>query len=101
MSGADVINGVFEHLGALFIMTSVLKLHREKRVAGIHWAHMGFFTTWGYWNLFYYPALEQWVSTFGALWLVLVNTFYLGQIIYYNRLRNRERTGEHHATDAQ
>lgn len=89
MWAADTINGIFEHLGAFFILTSVLKLYREKKVAGIHWAHMAFFTAWGYWNLIYYPLLEQYVSTFGAVWLVLVNTIYLGQLIYYNRLRNR------------
>ena len=90
MSVADTINGIFEHLGALFILLSVHKLAREKRVAGVHWGHMAFFTLWGYWNLFYYPSLEQWVSTIGGLWLVIVNTFYLGQLIHYTRLSNRQ-----------
>jgi len=46
-----------------------------------------FFTSWGMWNLFYYPHLGQWYSFAGGVFIVSVNTFWLGQIIYYRRNR--------------
>ena len=81
---ADFINGAFELLGGFFIALSVLKIHRSKKAEGIHWGHMAFFTAWGFWNLFYYPSLDQWASFTGGLLLVLVNCVYLGQVLYYS-----------------
>jgi hypothetical protein len=86
----DAVNGVYEFMGAPFILMSILKLHRDKRVRGVSWIHVAFFSSWGYWNLFYYPHLNQWCSFFGGVCLVLANTFWLGQIIYYiYRERNK------------
>lgn len=81
----DLINGTFESLGAFFILQSVIKLHRDKVVRGVSWLHSGFFAAWGYWNLFYYPHLDQWFSFVGGVGIVAANTFWLGQIIYYTR----------------
>jgi hypothetical protein len=81
----DLINGTFESCGAFFIFQSVLKLHRDKMVRGVSWLHSGFFAVWGYWNLFYYPHLEQWVSFVGGIGIVSTNTFWLCQIVYYTR----------------
>jgi hypothetical protein len=80
----DVINGIFEMCGALFIAPSIFKLHREKEVKGVSWVHASFFTAWGYWNLFYYPSLGQWLSFSGGVALVLTNTLWLAQLIYYS-----------------
>ena len=79
----DLINGIFEFFGAPFIFLSVLRLHKDKCVRGVSWLHAGFFASWGYWNLFYYPHLDQWLSFWGGLALVMVNTVWLGQLIYY------------------
>jgi hypothetical protein len=83
----DIINGGFELLGGFFAALSVVKIARSKRAEGIHWGHVGFFTSWGFWNLYYYPALEQWASFTGGLLLVLVNCVYLAQVAYYTRTR--------------
>jgi len=85
---ADLINGAFEALGSLFILMSIVKLHREKQVRGVSWPHVGFFSAWGLWNLVYYPSLDQWLSFLGGSLLVLANAVWLGQILYY---RQRER----------
>lgn len=85
MSIPDFINGAFETAGGFFILLSVIKLHREKMVRGVSWLHAGFFATWGYWNLFFYPHLDQWLSFWGGLFLVAVNTWWLGQLVYYGR----------------
>lgn len=84
----DLINGALESCGGLFIALSVIQLHREKVVRGVSWMHVGFFSSWGFWNLFYYPHLGQWLSFWGGLLLVTVNVIWLGQIVYYNH-RNR------------
>ena len=79
----DLFNGMFEFLGALFIFLSIIKLYKEKKVRGVSWMHVGYFTSWGIWNLFYYPHLGQWTSFFGGVAIVIVNLVWLCQIMYY------------------
>ncbi len=81
----DLINGIFESLGALFIMLSVFKLGREKLVRGVSYWHISFFMMWGFWNLFYYPSLFQWYSVTGGAFLVAANIVYVVQLLYYTR----------------
>ena len=85
MNYPDIINGIFELCGGLFILKSILKLNKDKEVKGVHWIHAAFFACWGYWNLFYYPYLEQWISFIGGIGVVTANTIWLGQMIYYLR----------------
>lgn len=85
MTPQDAINGAFEIFGGLFILLSILKLHREKSVRGVSWLHVGYFTAWGYWNLYYYPHLGQWASAAGGLLIVILNTAWLAQLIYYSK----------------
>ena len=80
----DLVNGGFELLGAPFILMSIIKLHRDKRVRGISWIHILFFSVWGCWNLYYYPHLSQWASFIGGLFLVGMNTIWLIQIVFYS-----------------
>jgi len=81
---ADLINGLFEFCGSLFIFLSVKKLHQDKHVAGVSWLHAGFFLAWGWWNLAYYPHLGQWISLAGGLAIVVMNSIWFGQLIYYS-----------------
>lgn len=90
MSIPDLINGTFESIGAFFILLSVMKLHKEKKVRGVSWLHTTFFAGWGYWNLFYYPHLDQWLSFWGGMGITITNSIWLAQIIYYQR---KERHG--------
>ena len=81
----DNINSSFEFFGGLFIMLSIIKLYKDKKVRGVSFIHVGYFAMWGYWNIYYYPHLNQWFSFVGGLIVTLINTFWLGQIIYYLR----------------
>lgn len=81
----DLINGLFEFAGSAMLWRNVLQLHRDKEVKGVHWNATAFFAAWGYWNLFYYPHLDQWWSFAGGLSIVFANTVWLGQMIYYLR----------------
>lgn len=87
----DIINGAFEMFCALFICLSILKLHRDKKVRGISYAHMTFCTFWGFWNLYYYPHLRQYASFVGGVIIVIVNFTWLMQMIYYRKERNNEK----------
>jgi len=79
----DFINGSFEILGAPFIFLSIIKLYKDKEVRGVSWAGVCFFTLWGFWNLYYFSHLGQYVSFVGGILIVSVNFIWLGQIVYY------------------
>jgi hypothetical protein len=81
----DLINGCFELTGAAMLCLNVRRLWRDRRVAGVHWGPTLFFAAWGFWNLFYYPSLEQWASFAGGIALVSVNTVWLTLLAYLSR----------------
>ncbi|MEE8386489.1 MAG: hypothetical protein V3S01_11290 [Dehalococcoidia bacterium] len=86
----DMVNGGFECIGAVMLGRNVWQLYKDKIVRGVHWWATAFFASWGYWNLFYYPHLDQWFSFTGGIAIVAINTVWLAQMLYYNR---RERLG--------
>lgn len=92
----DFFNALWELSGGAFIALSCWQLFKDKIVRGVHWVHTGFFAAWGYWNLYYYPAIDQWWSFLGGCSVVAFNTLWLGQIIYYTRKERgaRRRAGD-------
>jgi hypothetical protein len=92
MSWQDFINGVYEMLGAPFIVLSILNLYKEKVVKGVDWRAVAFFSTWSVWNLYYYPHLDQWASFFGGIFIAIANAVWLVMMIYYIRKEKRELT---------
>lgn len=91
MTLPDLINGLFESAGGFFISLSIVKLYREKLVRGVSWVHAAFFSTWGLWNLYFYPHLDQWMSFYGGAFLVAANATWLGQIWYYLRAEREKK----------
>ena len=87
----DQINGLFELLGGLFITLSCIKLYRDKKVRGVSFVHIAYFTAWGYWNIEYYSNLKQWTSLAGSLAVTLINTVWLGMLIYYIRKERNDK----------
>lgn len=85
MTLPDTVNGCFEILGAFFVSLNVRQIWRDKQSKGIHWLAVAFFTAWGYWNLYFYPAVGQWVSFVGGVGVVVVNTIWLALLCYYAR----------------
>ena len=81
----DFINGAFEFLGSAMIWRNVYQLYLDKMVRGVHWLPVGFFAAWGFWNLFYYPHLDQWWSFAGGVSIVIANVVWVIQILYYGR----------------
>lgn len=87
----DIVNSLFHWTAGLFVLLSVIKLWREKKVRGVSWLHCAFFASLGYWNLFYFSSLGQWWSFCGGIGIVIASTVWLVQVLYYTHLeRNRK-----------
>lgn len=84
MSIPDLVNAAFEFGGALAIGASVLRLVKDKQVHGVSLWMIGFFTSWGLWNLFYYPHLGQTWSFVAGIVVLLANLAYLSLLIHYS-----------------
>jgi uncharacterized membrane protein YfcA len=85
MSWPDLVNATFEISGCFFVSLSIFTLFKEKQVRGISVFMILFFTSWGYWNLYYYHHLNQLASWIGGIAVTTANSTYLGMIIYYRR----------------
>lgn len=83
MNLPDVINGVFEMGGGLMVGMNCWRIYRDKKILGMSTAPTAFFMLWGYWNLYFYPAVNAWMSFVGGAVLVVMNTIYMGQLVYY------------------
>lgn len=79
----DLINGAFELLAGVAIYGHVQRLRVDKQVRGASIWATAFFTTWGFWNLFYYPHLGQWASTIGGVAVVAMNAWWVTLMIKY------------------
>ena len=73
----DLVNGLFEMIGGLLLWANVWRLHRDRRVSGVSVLPIIFFTSWGLWNLLFYPALGCWWSFAGGIVVVAANAAWL------------------------
>jgi hypothetical protein len=87
MNLPDLVNGSFELLAGVVSLANCRTLHHDKKVQGVNPYVTVFFTGWGFWNLYYYPSLNQWLSFYGGLSIVGVNMLWLGMLLYYKRKR--------------
>lgn len=81
----DFINGTFELFAGVFQATNVYRLYKDKQVRGTNIYVTAFFTSWGFWNLFYYPSLGQWLSYYGGLSIVLSNCAWIFLAVKYRK----------------
>jgi hypothetical protein len=90
MSTPDLINALFELGTGLAAWHGCWVLYRDKHVAGFSGLLMPWVTAWGFYNLFYYPHLDQWLSFFGGLVVVSGNSLWIVLMLYYSgRLPSR------------
>lgn len=85
MMSPDFVNGMFECLAGIMILNHSRVLYRDKQVRGVSKISTLFFSSWGFWNIFYYPSLEQMWSFYGGLVVVSSNCLWLGLMMYYSR----------------
>ena len=83
MNTPDLINGFFEGASSLAVWFNVRAILRDRAVKGFSLTPLLFFTSWGYWNLYYYPQLNQWLSFVGGISMVLANTVYIWLVLKY------------------
>lgn len=81
----DLINAVFELGGAFAAFGNVYTTYKDKRVAGVSAISTAWFSSWAFWNIYYYPSLNQTLSGFAAGVIGLFNAIWLFQIWYYGR----------------
>lgn len=84
-TNGDLVNGTFEILGSIMLWRNVYQLYQDKMIRGVTYGATAFFMVWGYWNLFYYPHLNQWWSFVGGISIVAANTVWMFQMCYYGR----------------
>lgn len=65
-SWPDLINASFEAVGGMMVWMNVRAIMRDRIVRGVSEASTWAWSLWGLWNLYYYPALGQWMSLAGA-----------------------------------
>lgn len=92
MIPADLINGTIELLAGFFVLNHCRVLYAHKQVRGVSLASVAFFTLWGIWNLYYYPALNQVLSFYGGLFVTSANVLYVWMIITYHVRSPRHTT---------
>ncbi len=85
----DLTNGLFELFGGLFALRNCSVILKHKEVRGVSLLSNLFFTSWGFWNTYYYPHLDQWFSFAGGVLLAFANLFWLGLAVYFRR-KNEE-----------
>ncbi len=89
MNWADAVNGTYELVGGIFLLLNFIKLYKDKKVRGIMLSSAAFFASWSWWNLYYYPSLNQWISFAGGLLIGITNATWIIMAIYYQRKERR------------
>lgn len=90
MAWADCCNGAFEVLGTLFVALNIRRILRDKSISGVSILPTAFFAAWGYWNMYYYPSLGQWMSFIGGIGVAVCNTTWVVLACYYRKAKADE-----------
>ncbi len=80
----DLVNGTLEFTTALLVLASVRKLIIDKHVSGVSLFPSALSDLWGFWNMYYYPSLDQWWSFTGGCFLCAFNIWWTVLAFYYS-----------------
>jgi len=90
MTIGDVVNGLYEFVGGFFVLYNCVRLYKDKEIKGVSIIPTAFFCTWGIWNLYYYPSLNQWLSFSGGLSVSIANITWVLMAIYYTKKKKKK-----------
>src|ERR1044072_8110677 len=90
----DLINGLFELGGAAAVALSIAAVWKDRMYAGLSVWQVVFFQSWGWWNVFYYPSIDQTWSFYGGLALAFSNTAYLFSLWRFRHVRLKSESVE-------
>ncbi len=79
----DMVNGLFEVIGGTLLFLNAWRIHKDKVVKGVSLLPCLFFTAWGYWNMYFYPAMDAWYSLYGGVVVASANTVWISMVIHY------------------
>ena len=82
-NSSDWVNGTFESIGGIFLWYNVWRLSCDKKVKGVSVGSTAFFTLWSWWNLYFYPHNDLWLSFLGGLLIVSANTAWVALAVAY------------------
>ena len=85
MNWQDATNAAYELFAGLFVLNHSRVLLKDKQVKGVSIISCAFFTSWGFWNLYYYPHLNQWLSFIGGLSITLANSIWVILLIHFTK----------------
>jgi hypothetical protein len=83
----DQVNGLFEAVAGLFHFTNCWRLYKDKVVLGYNPWSTVFFTAWGFYNLYFYPANKLPWSFYGGLVVVAANSIWITLAFLYRKNR--------------
>jgi hypothetical protein len=87
MNISDLINGLFEAIGAVFLFLNILALLKDKTVKGVSIPSTIYFTSWGIWNIYFYPSNGLWFSFAGGVLLVIMNITWVTLTFYFKNVK--------------
>jgi hypothetical protein len=96
---SDFINGALELLGAFLIANNCRLLFLHKQVQGVSVMATAYFSIWGLWNLYFYPANSLFYSFVGAILLAMANVTWVGMALHYRWRKPTQNTEELIARD--
>lgn len=85
MTPHDAINAAFEGGGAIFLCLNVRRLLKDKSVKGVSLVTTSWWTAWGFWNVYFYSAVNTPASFWAGIAVVIVNAAWLALAVYYAR----------------
>src|SRR3954471_16885452 len=89
MTTHDAIHAVFEGGGAIFLCLNVRRLLKDKSVKGVSLLTTSWWTAWGFWNVYFYSAVNTPASYYAGIAVVLVNAVWLGLAVHFARAEKR------------
>lgn len=89
MTKQDLINAAFEFGGSIFTWMNAYHLYKDRQVKGVFSPAFIFFAIWGLWNLFYYPHLDQMLSFYAGIILVVGNVLWCIMYFYLKAKRKK------------
>lgn len=78
----DIINGLFEASGTLSVINHTRVLWRSRQAHGVSMLSILVFTSWGSWNLYYYPHLGQTMSFLAGVSIMLAEIVWMGSVAW-------------------
>jgi hypothetical protein len=86
----DHINALFEVGGCIAILNHCRVAYRDKAVNGVSILSTIFFTSWGFWNMYYYPSLDQWASFLGGVAISMANMLWVFLLVKYHYIAQKK-----------